>query len=198
MKNEKWKEKLTPYDAELFVMVESLTGKPCTPHCGGGFYYIEANYEAHPDPQYILAMWDAICGRLGDRLIMIWDDPNKQCLMARIRFSKDKYPALYGKQEENKPHYYCANVYHPKEAKDGWCNALCVTWGNLERLIEFVGGGEMEASEDGKTIFHFLNYPSRVFVHASEGDYIVNMENTSGFVVMSAEEFARTYEELPF
>lgn len=197
MKNEKWKEKLTPYDAELFAMVESLTGEPCIPHCGGGFYYIEANYKAHPDPQYILAMWDAICGRLGDRLITIWDDPNKQCLIARIRFSKEKYPAIYGTQKKKKPNYYSGIVYHPIKAKDGWCNALCVSLDYLERLIEFVGGGEMETSDAG-TIFHFLNYPSRVFVHAREGDYIVNRENTSGFVVMSAEEFAATYEELPF
>ena len=197
MKNENWKEKLTPFDAELFVMVESLTGKPCEPHNCGSHYCIEADYQNHPDPQYILAIWDAISGRLGDRLITIWDAPNKQCLMARIRFAKEKYPAVYGTRQENKPHYFTSNAYVLKKANDGWCNALCVTWKNLERLIEFVGGGEMETSDAG-TIFHFLNYPSRVFVHAKEGDYIVNRENTSGFIIMSPEEFAATYEELPF
>lgn len=81
-----WKSKLTAFDAQLCKMVESLTGLECEPKNGGDHYFIECNYRDHNDPQYILAMWDAIEGRAGDRLMEIHDDPERTCLMVRIRF----------------------------------------------------------------------------------------------------------------
>ena len=86
MKQDFWKKKLTAFDAELFKMVESLTEKPCEPKNGGNHYFIEVDYEKHNDPQYILAIWDAIEGRTGERLISIKDDPDAHRLIVRIHF----------------------------------------------------------------------------------------------------------------
>lgn len=86
MAGEYWQHKLKPFDAELCKMVESLTGEPCEPKNGGDHYFIECNYRKHNDPQYILAIWDAIEGRAGSRLIEIKDDPERTSLMVRIRF----------------------------------------------------------------------------------------------------------------
>lgn len=81
-----WKSKLTPFDAELCRMVESLTGIDCEPKNGGNHYFIEANYRNHNNPEYIVAMWDAIEGRCGKRLISIKDMPERTSLFVRISF----------------------------------------------------------------------------------------------------------------
>ena len=86
MANDYWKTKLRAFDSELCKMVESLTEQPCEPKNGGNHYFIEIDYRKHNDPQYILAIWDAVEGRAGKRLISLKDDPERQCLLARIRF----------------------------------------------------------------------------------------------------------------
>ena len=87
-----WQTKLTAFDAELVKMVESLTGKPCEPKNGGSHYFFEVDYEKHNDPEYILAIWDAIEGRTGKRLISIKDDADRHALLVRVKFYKDGCP----------------------------------------------------------------------------------------------------------
>ena len=89
---EYWKTKLTAFDAELCKMVESLTEKPCEPKNGGSHYFFEANYEKHNQPEYILAIWDAIEGRTGKRLISIKDDADRHALFVRVKFYNDGCP----------------------------------------------------------------------------------------------------------
>lgn len=81
-----WKKKLTAFDAELCRMVESLTGRPCEPKNGGGHYFIEIDYSLHNNPDYIAAIWDAVEGRTGDRMMKLEDKPERQCLVACILF----------------------------------------------------------------------------------------------------------------
>ena len=85
MKQDFWKSKLTAFDAQLCKMVESLTGLECEPKNGGDHYFIEPNYRDHNDPQFILALWDAIEGRAGERLMEMHDAPERKCVFARIR-----------------------------------------------------------------------------------------------------------------
>lgn len=89
---DQWKAKLTPFDLELCKMVASLTEKPCEPKNGGTHYFFEADYEKHNDPQYILAIWDAIEGRAGKRLISMKDDPERHALFVRVKFNNDGCP----------------------------------------------------------------------------------------------------------
>lgn len=86
MAQEYWKTKLNAFDAQLCKMVESLTESQCEPKNGGDHYFIEIDYSKHNDPQYILAIWDAVEGRAGKRLISLKDDPERQCLLACISF----------------------------------------------------------------------------------------------------------------
>ena len=81
-----WKEKLTPFDAELCRMVESITEMDCEPKNGGEDFFIECNYQKHNKPEFILGLWDAIEGRVGKRLIEIKDCPESTCLLVRIKF----------------------------------------------------------------------------------------------------------------
>ena len=97
--SEFWKTKLTAFDAQLCKMIESLTKRPCEPKNGGNHYFLEVDYRENADPQYILAIWDAIEGRAGKRLISLKDDPDRQCLWARVKFyepdSADKREAAF-------------------------------------------------------------------------------------------------------
>lgn len=90
MMNDYWKTKLAPFDAELCKMVENLTGRPCEPKNGGDHYFFEADYRDHNEPEYILAMWDAIEGRAGKRLMEIKDDAERRALYVRVKFYTER------------------------------------------------------------------------------------------------------------
>lgn len=87
---EDWQRKLTPFDAALCRMVESVTGHECEPTDAGESYIIEASYEEKNDPQIILAIWDAIEGRAGNRLVKIADCPERQCLQVEIKYYSER------------------------------------------------------------------------------------------------------------
>lgn len=185
-----WKTKLTPFDAELCKMVESLTDAPCEPKNAGDHYFIQVDYKKHNDPQYILAIWDAIEGRAGERLIEIKDDPELSCLWVRIRFSKEKYPGLI---------YMDRNANEMPDVGQKYCRqmaeirALMVNRENAGRLLQFVGNGEMETSQDQPAVFHFLNASQSVWEHAVESSYIVYVK-PGLFNVVDKETFEFEYE----
>ena len=191
MENEFWQTKLTPYDAELEMMVESLTGIPCELKNGGDHFFFEANYRDHNDPQYICAIWDAIEGRAGNRLIEIQDQPERTSIFVRVKFSEQEYPGIVRFQEmhQNKPengNLYCRQLEEIR--------AMQVTRENVGRLFGFVGNGEMEIPKDGPATFHFRNAFGSVFEHATEFDYIVFVKDGL-FVVVNKEKFESEYEQ---
>lgn len=161
--------RLTPWDAELCMMVESLTQRPCKAKNGGNHYFIEVDYSLHNDPDYISAIYDAIAGRVGDRLIRITDDPDGQRLIVRIRFHKHVYPKVFA-AVDNAPGEMLNGDIYTNGQNDVY--ALQVTLDNCERLIAFVGNGQMEVTSNGKSEFHFTNQQS-VYAHAPESSYIV-------------------------
>ena len=181
--------RLTPWDGELCMMVESLTGKPCKPKNGGTHYFIEVDYSLHDEPEYINAIYEAIAGRIGERLIKITDDPDAKRLIARIKFHPTSYPKLFTGNDSGIAYIYRGFPY--TDGKDEvW--ALQVTWDNCERLFDFVGGGEMEVAEDGKISFHFLNAYKSVYAHVMENFYIVH-DSHCHFHIEKPEEFEAKY-----
>lgn len=86
-----WKERLTPFDLELFAMIQSLTGN-CEVKNGGTHYFIIVGYGGH-DADYLSAVMDAIAGRVGERLIKITDEPDNKRFVVRIKFAKE-YPHI--------------------------------------------------------------------------------------------------------
>lgn len=92
MMRDYWKTKLTELDIELCRAVQLLTKCPCEPKNGGDHYFIEVDYSNNPDPQRILTVWDFIEKHAGSRLIELEDDPERQCLWARVAFAiNDKH-----------------------------------------------------------------------------------------------------------
>ena len=55
---------------------------------------MEVDYSKHKDPDYISAIYEAIAGRMGSRLIKIDDDPDRNCLMVYVNFAPQDFPKL--------------------------------------------------------------------------------------------------------
>ena len=185
-----WKTKLTPFDAELAIMVESLTGKPCELRPGGDHYFFEADYEKHNDPQYILAMWDAIEGRTGERLLEIKDDAERHALFVRVKFSEQKYPGIVRMERDHSAKETFGKTYCRKLQE---IRAVQVDRNNPDVLLEFVGNGEMEIPDDGPAVFHFRNAAGSVYAHAPEHSYIVYI-GPERFEIVDQETFEKEYE----
>lgn len=185
-----WKEKLNPFDAELFLMVESLTEKPCEPKNGGDHYFFEADYSKHHTPEYISAVMDAIAGRLGERMIEMVDDPDREKIFVRVKFSETEYPGLMqsvAKKRGNpdKGFVFCHKLEEIK--------AVQVRTENVQRLLEFVGNGEIEFPKDGPMKFHFLNASRSVWAHAEELQFVVYVKEGL-FEIMDASKFLKQYD----
>lgn len=185
-----WKNKLTPWDSELLLMVESITEKPCEAKNGGDGYFFEADYEKHNDPQYILALWDAIEGRAGKRLIEINDNPDRHCIIAHIAFSEESFPALLRLKEKTPANIYKGDLYIDD---DGYLvMAVKVCEKNAARLMAFVGNGEMEFSKGDPCVFRFLNASESVFADAAEGSYII-YQRPGHYRIEGGESFEKAY-----
>lgn len=191
MENEYWKKKLTPFDGELAMMVESLTGKPCALKNGGDCFFFEVDYQDHKnDPDYLVAICQAIEGRTGDRLLQIKDDVDQHRFLVHVKFSDVQYPGIVRLPRDNAQEPTFGQKYCHKLVE---IRAIQVTRGNAERLLHFVGNGEMELPEDGPCMFHFRNAGGSVYAHAPENSYIVYV-GPERFEIVDQETFEKEYE----
>lgn len=191
MASEFWKKRLTPFDWELCMMVESLTGKPCEPKNGGiNKYFISVDYSKRSDADFVSALIDAVCGRLGDRVVTLEDYPDLQQFVVHVKFSGQRYPGIMRTERNHKPNPSKGLVYCRSLAE---IRAVQVKRGNMDRLLAFVGNGEMEIPDDGPAIFHFRNTAGDVWQHAYEFDYIVFVSD-GRFDVVRKDDFERDYE----
>lgn len=184
--------KLTPFDAELCRMVESLTGKPCEPQWWNLTQYrIIVDYSIRPEPDFVSAVIDAIAGRAGQRFVDVKDKPEESKCGIIIAFSNEPMPFCYG-DERNK-------MQPELSIGDDFCRsleqikAIQVARTDLERLQKFVGGGEMRIPRcpGCPGTFHFIN--GSVFLDVAEGDYICAGKNGQFFVV-DEDTFLKQYE----
>lgn len=183
-------DRLTPYDAELCMMVESLTQKPCAPEPEKDFYRIQVDYSTRPEPDFVAALIAAIEGRAGERFLSVEDFPDDKFLLIRIKYSGEKLPFCYG-DERNKiePDLSVAETYCRGEEV---LKAVQVRRTDLERLQKFVGGGELRIprSPECKATFHFLN--GSVFLDVDEYDYIC--AGKAAFFVIKKGEFEDSFQ----
>ena len=186
-----WKNKLTPFDMELCVMVESLTGKPCEPLCGAkDDFFIVVDYSSRPDPDFVAAVMAAVEGRAGERFESISDKPEEKRFIAYIKFAASTPGAVcYGKEVEMAEpatgKLYCRQLEEVE--------AMMVDRADVDALVRFVGNGHLELSENGDATFHFLNASGSVWAHAPEHSYIVYLR-PGLYKIVPKEEFERDYE----
>ena len=189
---EDWEKRLTPWDIELSIMVESLTGKPCKLCNGGDHFFFEADYENHAtEPEYLLAMWDAIDGRAGKRLVGMDDDPERHVFIVSVMFSNERYPALIRLDRDAKENPSVGTPYYSKTDDVNHVLAVQVERGTDAQLLTFIGNGQMLIGED-KIAFQFLNASGSVYADAPEHSYIV-YRGPGRFEIIEQEKFEKEF-----
>lgn len=184
-----WTDKLSPFDAELARMVESLTEKECELKDGGEYYFFEADYSLHPDPDYVYAIWTSIEGRLGKRLIKIEDDPDRKKLFVKVKFTTENLPRIYY-FDKTHPDYRIGNKYHKETI---YAVQFHGTIESAKRLAAFVGNGEVEIPTEGDAIFSFIDPVSGVTRTAREGEYVAYKENCP-YLIISEKDFEKEWK----
>lgn len=180
-------DKLTPSDFGLANMIGSLTQQDVKPEVNEDNTYT-IRFKLLADAKTNDAILAAVEGRAGKRLVS-------------LNVADGEVTAVVGQSEEHLPQYAAPNEYTKPYPGAGLlyckrleeCRALKVGRYNVEQLILFVGGGEMEVPEDGPATFHFLNASGSVWAHAQEGDYIV-AERAGHFSIVPEAEFEKIWE----
>lgn len=184
-------QRLTPFDNEACVMLESLTEREVVATEMDDNFTIHVFYNKHNNPDYVSAIIDAARGRFGERFIEVNDETEREMLKFTIAYDIHQLPILAGDLQTGNPHPEFGTIYcHQLEE----ISAVQVTRRNNERLQQFVGGGQMaiERRPDGKAWFSFLN--NGTFVDVPEYSYIVKRENASHFEIWPEDKFKKEWE----
>lgn len=184
-------DRLTPYDSELFMMVQSLTGKEKEVTLETDGYWMTVRLNPKMDEKTKDAIRDAVVGRLGDRIISeewpVSDKyPNKDVGIFHIKYGTS-VGGIVDADEFEDGDISVGNVFFIPETS---LRGLMVFESNFPRLVRFVGNGQWERKPDGKGFFHFLNASGTVYCDAPEGSYLV-WEREGLYRVATKEEMKK-------
>lgn len=158
---------LTPFDAELFLMIESLTGKKPEIAINETNYLMTVHLAEEMSDNQKDAIADAIRGRIGKRLLSV--DFKTDRFVYEIEYGED-CGIIIDSEQFGPGDISDSNIFYiPETALRG----LMVLSSNFERLVRFVGNGSWENRPDGNNVFQFLNASGTVFCDAPEGSYLV-------------------------
>lgn len=187
--------KLTPFDMETVLMVKSVTGHE--PEITEKAELFEMRMYVDDRNEYIVeAAIDAVIGRYGMRVRAVEHIREEIFLRGATFFIE------YEKGLENLPNEVRADMREPNE-KAGYLycrrllevRAVPVTRDNIERLIDFTGGGTMEIprTPGGLAVYSFPT-ENGVMLDVPEGNFIV-LAPDGKFGKMDMQTFMANFEE---
>lgn len=187
--------KLTPFDVETVLMVKSVTGHE--PEITEKAELFEMRMYVDDRNEYIVeAAIDAVIGRYGMRVRAVEHIREEIFLRGATFFIE------YEKGWENLPNEVRADMREPNE-KAGYLycrrllevRAVPVTRDNIERLIDFTGGGTMEIprTPGGLAVYSFPT-ENGVMLDVPEGNFIV-LTPDGKFGKMDMQTFMANFEE---
>lgn len=149
------------------------------------FYYQERE-------NVVIPLFEAIKARLGDRMVDSFNNEYLRAGIVTFKFADVDFPQEFGdmnkkwKDDEDEGNTYAHKLQEVK--------AIKVERYNVEKLINFVGGGQMTIprTPNGIAVFSFLNNGG-AYLDASEHDYVVRV-GESRFKVVPAKEFENEWE----
>lgn len=149
------------------------------------FYYQERE-------NVVIPLFEAIKARLGDRMVDSFNNEYLRAGIVTFKFADVDFPQEFGdmnkkwKDDEDEGNTYAHRLQEVK--------AIKVERYNVEKLINFVGGGQMTIprTPNGIAVFSFLNNGG-AYLDASEHDYVVRV-GESRFKVVPANEFENEWE----
>lgn len=187
--------KLTPFDVGTVLMVKSVTGHE--PEITEKAELFEMRMYVDDRNEYIVeAAIDAVIGRYGTRVRAVEHIRDEIFLRGATFFIE------YEKGLENLPNEVRADMREPNE-KAGYLycrrllevRAVPVTRDNIERLIDFTGGGTMEIprTPGGLAVYSFPT-ENGVMLDVPEGNFIV-LPPDGKFGKMDMQTFMANFEE---
>lgn len=187
------KGKLTPFDTETIVMVQSVIGKDVKIAQSNSSFSIVA--DTSELSHYIQrAVIDAVRGRCGDKLIRY--DEGK-VLTFEISYTPGSENMPDEIRDYNQvPRYDIGDMYVSKIDEDYKIRAMEVTKENAQRLIEFLGGGFCEILPNGDCSFTYIT-DNGILATANEGDYIVYNEQENCKEIIDGELLDKMYKIRP-
>ena len=149
------------------------------------FYYQERE-------NVVIPLFEAIKSRLGDRMVDSFNNEYLRAGIVTFKLADVDFPQEFGdmnkkwKDDEDEGNTYAHKLQEVK--------AIKVERYNVEKLINFVGGGQMTIprTPNGIAVFSFLNNGG-AYLDASEHDYVVRV-GESRFKVVPAKEFENEWE----
>ena len=187
--------KLTPFDVETVLMVKSVTGHE--PEITEKAELFEMRMYVDDRNEYIVeAAIDAVIGRYGMRVRAVEHIREEIFLRGATFFIE------YEKGLENLPNEVRADMREPNE-KAGYLycrrllevRAVPVTRDNIERLIDFTGGGTMQIPRTpGGLAVYLFPTENGVMLDVPEGNFIV-LTPDGKFGKMDMQMFMANFEE---
>nr|UWI09354.1 MAG: hypothetical protein [Bacteriophage sp.] len=186
--------KLTPFDAETILMIKSVTGHE--PEITEKAELFEMRMYVDDKNEYVIeAAINAVIGRYGMRVRAV-DHIREEIFLRGATFFVE-----YEKGAEDFPNEVRADKREPNE-KAGYLycrrllevRAVPVTRDNIERLIDFTGGGTMTIprTPNGRAVYSFPD-GNGIFIDAPETYYIVR-EPDGRLTTRPEREFNREFE----
>lgn len=187
--------KLTPFDVEIVLMVKSVTGHE--PEITEKAELFEMRMYVDDRNEYIVeAAIDAVIGCYGMRVRAV------EYIREEIFLRGATFFIEYEKGLENLPNEVRADMREPNE-KAGYLycrrllevRAVPVTRDNIERLIDFTGGGTMQIprTPGGLAVYSFPT-ENGVMLDVPEGNFIV-LTPDGKFGKMDMQTFMANFEE---
>lgn len=147
-------------------------------------------YQDHEN--VVIPLFEAIKARLGDRMIESHNNEYMRAGIVTFKRADCDFPQELGdvnkkwKDDEDEGNTYAHKLQEVK--------AIKVERYNVEKLINFVGGGQMTIprTPNGIAVFSFLNNGD-AYLDAPEHDYVVRV-GESRFKVVPAKEFENEWE----
>lgn len=184
-------KRLTPYDAELCVMVRTLTGDDIQPMLGENSITFYIHYIRNNEPDYVNAIINAVIDRLGKRFIEMKDDPDVMMCRVSAKYSDEEYPDVRGFTDialgdDSRGVLYCHSLEEIRAMQVRRDNGISVSM--------FCGNGVLktERHPGGKCWFSFVN--NGTFVDVPENDYIVRRSGATHCEIWTKEKFEQEWE----
>lgn len=184
------KSKLTPFDVETFLMIESITGvEPEVVQSKVSYKISVCTYNLSDEK--ITAIKNAVSGRLGKRLYNTESGINKIVFSVEFQENAEKFPTEIrtdlGTPDNNAGKVFCRRLLEVR--------ALPVKRDNLEKLLMFTGGGTMQIprTPGGLAVYSFPT-ENGIMLDVPEGNYIV-LTPDGKFGKMDMQTFMANFEE---
>lgn len=182
--------RLTPFDSETFIMIESITGKDVEVIPNYLSYTLTA-YTSKLDDDKIESLINSVSGRLGKRLSKI--DKRAYCVIFSVWYQKTtydlpfEYRKEYTKPDETAGEIYCRRLLEIR--------ALPVKRDSWEKLQIFTGGGTMQIPRTpGDLAVYSFPTENGVMLDVPEGNFIV-LTPDGKFGKMDMQTFMANFEE---